>query len=379
LEPIVILGTGLAGYTVAREFRKHDRNSPLVMITADDGAFYSKPMLSNALASGKTPEQLVNKTADAMMRELSAEIFARTEVHAIHREARVVRHSRGTTGYSRLVLALGADPIRLPLTGDGAASVISVNNLADYGRFRAEITLKRRVAILGAGLIGCEFANDLAIAGHEVDVIDIAPQPLGRLLPPEPALALRDALENIGVRWHLGRTTQRVERTSNGLSLRFADGTRIDTDAVLSAIGLKPRTDLARAAGLAVNRGIIVDGLLRTSDASIFALGDCAEVQGSVLPFVLPIMHAARALAATLAGADRPLHYPAMPVAVKTPALPTIVCPPAAGIDGHWRSEHEPGGIASRFTDANDRLRGFALVGNAGSRKQQMLGEMQRG
>ena len=379
MDPIVILGTGLAGYTVAREFRKLERKTPLVLVTADDGAFYSKPMLSNALASGKTPQQLVNKTAEAMARELSADILSHTRVHAIESEGRIVRHSRGATGYSRLVLALGADPIRLPLAGDGAASVTSVNTLTDYHRFRAEIANRRRVAILGAGLIGCEFANDLAIAGHDVDVIDIAPQPLGRLLPPDPALALRDALERIGIRWHLGKSTQEVGRTDSGLTLRFSDGARIDTDAVLSAIGLKPRTDLARTAGLALNRGIVVDGFLRTSDARIFALGDCAEVQGTVLPYVLPIMHSARALAATLAGTDRPVHYPAMPVAVKTPALPTIVCPPAPGIDGNWQSEHEPGGIASRFTDARDRLRGFALVGSSSARKQRMLGEMQLG
>ena len=373
MEPIVIIGSGLAGYTLAREFRKLDRKTPLVMITADGGEFYSKPMLSNALAAGKTPAQLVNRPVEAMRQELAAEIVTRCEVQAIDPKSRTVRHSSGTTAYSRLVLALGADPIRLPLGGDGAAAVMSVNSLEDYARFRDSIAGKRSVAILGAGLIGCEFANDLASGGYEVDVIDIAPQPLGRLLPAEAAAVMRDALEEIGVRWHLGKATQAVERSDQGCSVVFSDGTRIDTDAVLSAIGLKPRTELARGAGLAVNRGIVVDRLLRSSDANIHALGDCAEVDGAVLPFVLPIMHAARALASTLAGREQPLRYPAMPVVVKTPALPTVVCPPPAGAAGAWHTEREPGGIASRFLDADGRLLGFALTGAESSRKQEML------
>lgn len=376
MDPVVIIGSGLAGYTLAREFRKLDRATPLAILTADDGGFYSKPMLSNALASGKTPQQLVNKPADAMRNELGAEILTRCEVVSIDPQSRVVRHSRGPTAYSRLALALGADPIRLPLEGGGSAGVMSVNNLDDYARFRQRIAGRRRVAVLGAGLIGCEFANDLAVGGYQVDVIDIAPQPLVRLLPAEAAVAMREALEQIGVRWHLGKLTRTVERSSAGLTLHFGDGTQIETDAVLSAIGLRPRIELARAAGLAVNRGIVVDRYLRTNDTNVHALGDCAEVEGAVLPFVLPIMNAARALAPTLAGRETTLRYPAMPVVVKTPALPTVVCPPPAGADGIWRSESESNGITSRFVDKDERLLGFALVGTASGKKQQLLNRM---
>jgi rubredoxin---NAD+ reductase len=377
MDPIVIIGSGLAGYTLARELRKLDRETPLVMLTADDGGFYSKPMLSNALAAGKSVGQLLNKPMDTMRQELAAEILARCDVRAIDTKTRTIRHSRGTSAYSRLVLALGADPIRLPLAGDGAPAVMSVNDLEDYARFRDAIAGRRRVAILGAGLIGCEFANDLASGGYEVDVIDIALQPLGRLLPPEAAAAVREALEKTGVRWHLGKTTGAVEKSSRGYRLVFSDGTHIETDAVLSAIGLKPRIELARAAGLAVNRGVVVDRFLRSSDPKVHALGDCAEVEGAVLPYVLPIMHAARALASTLAGRELPLRYPAMPVVVKTPALSTVVCPPPAGAAGAWRSEFGPDGIASRFFDPGDRVLGFALTGDAIGHKQRLLKEMQ--
>lgn len=375
-DPIVIAGSGLAGYTVARELRKLDRETPLVIVTADDGCFYSKPMLSNALAAGKSAAALAMKPAAAMAAELSADVLAGTVVESIDASGRCIGIAGRSIGYSKLVLALGADPIRLPLDGNGAADVLSVNDLAGYARFRERLQGRRRVAILGAGLIGCEFANDLVAGGHEADVIDIAAQPLGRLLPPEPAGALREALAAAGVRWHFGRRTVAVDRAGEGYRLRFGDGGGIDTDLVLSAIGLAPRTGLARAAGLAVNRGIVVDGTLRSSDPHIHALGDCAEFEGAVLPFVLPIMSAARVLAPVLAGQGASLRYPVMPVVVKTPAMPAVVCPPPAGCSGGWQVEAVSDGMVARFVGADGRMAGFALTSAATARRQQLLKEM---
>ena len=377
VAPIVIIGSGLAGYTLARELRKLDRATPLAVVTADEGSFYSKPMLSNALASGKSASDLALKTAVAMAAELNATVHAGTEAQAIDLSERRLRTSDGELGWSKLVLALGADPIRLPLSGDGAAAVLSVNDLRDYARFRTVLEGRKRVAILGAGLIGCEFANDLVLAGHAVEVADIAAQALGRLIPPEAAAGLRAALAAAGVRWHLGKKAVAVDRSGNALVLGFEDGTHIEADIVLSAVGLAPRTALARTAGVEVRRGIVVDRFLRSSDPDVYALGDCAEVEGQVLPFVMPIMHAARALASTLGGSDKALIYPPMPVAVKTPALPTVVCPPAPGAAGAWQIESETGGMLARYVDAADRLLGFALTGAATAHKNRLVKELQ--
>ncbi len=377
MAPIVIIGSGLAGYTLARELRKLDRDTPLALVTADDGSFYSKPMLSNALAAGKGAGGLALKTAAAMAAELNATLHAGTEVQAIDLVGRCLLSAAGGIAWSKLVFATGADPIRLPLAGEGAAAVLSVNDLGDYARFRAAIERGKRVAILGAGLIGCEFANDLVLAGHAVNVADIAAQALGRLLPPEAAAGLRDALAAAGVRWHLGKKAVAVDRSGTALVLRFEDGTHIETDVVLSAVGLAPRTALARAAGIEIKRGIVVDRFLRSSDADVYALGDCAEVEGQVLPFVMPIMHAARALASTLCGNEQAVIYPPMPVVVKTPALPTVVCPPAPGVAGAWQVEVEVGGMLARYVDAAGKLIGFALTGAAAAHKNRLLKEMQ--
>lgn len=372
MQPTVILGTGLAGYTLAREWRKLDATSPLTLVTRDDGSFYSKPVLSNALAQNKTADQIPLARAEQMAAQLKAAILTRTEVTAIDTAVRTVTAGGQALAYGRLVLACGADPIRVPLEGDATGEVLSVNDLGDYARLRERLAGRRRVALLGAGLIGCEFANDLAGAGYAVEVIDPAPQPLGRLLPPLAAAFLRAALETLGVRFHFGTTAAAVNRAAAGLEIRLADGAALDADLVLSAIGLRPRTALAQAAGLAVNRGIVTDPMLRTGAPEVYALGDCAEVAGFNLPFVMPIMQAARALARTLAGTPTAVHYPAMPVVVKTPACPTVVCPPPPGIDGEWREEPAADGVRALYHDRDGRLRGFALVGAAVKDKQTL-------
>ncbi|MDH4190228.1 MAG: FAD-dependent oxidoreductase [Betaproteobacteria bacterium] len=371
MHPIVILGSGLAGYTLARELRKLDTAVPLVMVSRDDASFYSKPMLSNALAAGRSAAQLAGSSAAQMSAQLSTRILAHTEVREIDIAARTVQAGNESITYAKLVLALGADPISLPLEGDAAGEVIRVNDLADYARFRTAIEGRKRIALLGAGLIGCEFANDLAAAGYAVEVIDPAPRPLGRLLPEAAGNRLRAALEDLGIGFHLGRTARALTRAGAGLRLELSDGSVIETDAVLSAIGLKPRTGLAVHAGIRVNRGIVTDRRLATSAADVYALGDCAEVDGQLLPFVMPIMHAARALAQTLAGTPTQVSYPAMPVVVKTPALPAVVCPPPA-VAGGWRVESDDAGIDARYEDDRGRLRGFALLGAATARKNAL-------
>ncbi|HEX9627368.1 MAG TPA: FAD-dependent oxidoreductase [Acidiferrobacterales bacterium] len=368
-EPIIILGTGLAGYSTARELRKLDGALPLLLITADDGRYYSKPMLSNGYAQGKDADSLAINSAAQMADQLKARVVTHARVEAIDTGARQVLAGGTRYGYAKLVLALGADPIRLPLRGDAADRVLSVNDLGDYARFRAAAAGAQRVAILGAGLIGCEFANDLIGAGIAVDVIDIAPQPLGRLMPAHAADDLRAALEALGVRWHFGTGVERVDAEGAALRLTLTNGQTLDSDVVLSAIGLKPRTALAAAAGLTVNRGIVTDAQLATGAPDVYALGDCAEVAGLSLPFVMPIMHASRALARTLAGTPTAVSYPAMPVVVKTPARATVVAPPPAGRAGQWREEVIPDGVRALYESPEGRLLGFALTGAATKEK----------
>ena len=381
-QPVVIIGSGLAGYTVAREFRKLDTETPVVILSEDHGGFYSKPMLSNAFAQKKSADSLLMKDAAKMAAEIKVEVKANSKVTAIDPQFKRLTVNGEVLSYSKLVLALGADPIRLPLQGNGAEAVLSVNDLDDYRRFRETVDGKKDIAILGAGLIGCEFANDLVGAGYNVHVIDLAPQLLGRLLPPESAAFIQRKLEEEGVVFHLGTTAQKVERIQNidqpgeQFSLSLANGESLVADVVLSAVGLRPRTALAASAGIKTNRGIVVNGLLQTNFEDIYALGDCAEVEGRVLPYVMPIMHAARALAPILIGNSTPVHYPAMPVAVKMPACPTVVSPPEFGAQGDWKVEGSIDGIKATFHHKDGQLLGFALMGAAVTEKATLTQQL---
>ena len=372
--PVVILGSGLAGYNVAREFRKLDKETPLVVVSRDHAGFYSKPMLSNALAGHKTAAALVMKPAEKMAAEINATIHPNASVRRIDTVAQSIELDDGRTlVYRDLVLALGADPIRLPLQGDAADAVLSVNDLDDYARFAERLEGVKRVAILGGGLIGCEFANDLVSRSIAPTVLDLADRPLSRLLPEGASARLRERLEAAGVVFRFGVGAARVDRIGNELQVTLSDGSTLISDLVLSAIGLRPRTALAKEAGLAVSRGVATDQRLATSAPHVYAVGDCAEVEGHSLPYVLPIMQQARALGATLAGTPTKLIYPAMAVTVKTPACPTVVCPPPAEAEGAWLVKTTDDACDARFIGLDGALLGFALLGAATTQRQTLV------
>jgi rubredoxin-NAD+ reductase len=156
----------------------------------------------------------------------------------------------------------------------------------------------------------------------------------------------------------------------------LTDGSSVDTDLVISAVGLRPRVQLAKDAGIVVNRGVVTDRELRTSAAHVFAFGDCAEVNGYVLPYVLPLMGAARALAKTLAGTPSAVSYGVMPVTVKTPACPVVVCPAPLGSQGAWQVEANGQNVKAVFTGQDGTPLGFALTGDAVSEKNALAKQM---
>jgi len=380
MHPIVIIGSGMAGYAVAREFRKLNPDHELVMICADDATNYAKPTLSNALVGKKAPENIALGDAAKMAAQLNMRIETHTWVKAIdataHELTVVKDQSEQKQAYSKLVLAVGAQPIRLAIAGDGSDDIHVVNNLNDYKAFRASLEKRedKRVVILGAGLIGCEFANDLQHTDHQVTVIDLAPQPLARLLPSHVADVFQQNLEETGINFVLGTTVEKVSKVENGDYLvTLANGQSVVADVVLSAVGLQPNASVAKESGVQIGRGILTNSQLETNLADIFAVGDCAEVNGTLLPYVMPIMQQARALAKTLNGETTAVHYPAMPVAVKTPAAPLTVLPAPANVDVTWDTEEFEDGMIAKATDTEGTLRGFVLLGATAAKQRLTL------
>lgn len=378
MDPIIIVGTGLAGYGTAREFRKHDKDTPLVLITRDDGASYYKPDLSEAHGKQAAPDALVKKDAEAMAEELNATIHAHRQVESIDPAARELSLNGETLKYHKLVLAFGADPIVLNLGGDALQAIHKVNNLADYRSFRSHLGDAKHIGIFGAGLIGCEFANDLISAGYHVSVFDPAGWPLSQLLPQECGRAVERELARAGVKWHLGHAAVAVHHANDQLQIVRDDDDSVYVDAVLSAVGLRAGIELAEAAGLETDKGILVDRTLATSDPHIYALGDCAEVDGHWRPYVGPLMQCARTLGKTLAGGegDTPgaVKYPTLPIIVKTHVCPVIVYPPVES-GGEWQVEGDSPNLEARCVNADGELIGFALTGDATNKRRDYLKE----
>ena len=388
MKPIIIIGAGMAGYTAARELRKLDKEVPITIITADDGGFYSKPMLSNAYAQKKLPAQLVTQSATQLATQIGATILTATTVSGIDTARKTIATSGGVLEYDKLVFAIGAQPIRLPLQGDAAGQVMSVNHVEDYARFRAmldatEAGRQARVMILGAGLIGCEFADDLAGGGHAVTLIDPNALPLAALAAPALSEGLQAALLARGVRLCLGTTATRIDQGEKGLTATLANGETVEADIVLSAVGLRPSTALAQAAGLKVNRGIVVDAYGQTSAPDVYALGDCAEYTQAdgatrILPYIAPLLNAGRAIAKTLTGTPTAIDLKPAAVIVKTPCYPLALVPPPQDAleNGRWQTTEESGRTVCRFIDEAGVLAGFGLSHHEATSRQVLMAEL---
>nr|WP_272885327.1 FAD-dependent oxidoreductase [Aliamphritea ceti] len=374
--PVVIVGSGFAGYTLAETLREKSPQKPIIVFTSDDGANYSKPGLSNALTRGKSAAQLVTETALQIEKRLNIRIYTRVQVERIDADAHLLHTDIGEQAYSKLILATGAAPIRLPLAGSGAADVLSVNDLGDYRVMRAQLEGAKKVCIIGNGLIGCEFANDLSNQGLNVTVVGLGDWAMQGLIPQQVGEQLQSKLAEQGVNWQLQDSVEIVDQADSGYLLTLTSGVKVEADLVISAVGLKPRTELAQTAGIDCNRGVKVNGGLRTNVADVYALGDCAELQGKVLPYIAPINFGVRALADCLLGRPTMAQYPYMPVVVKTPALPLTIQSPEVGSEGDWQTETTDDGMRSLFRDSAGMLKGFVLAGSCTSERQQWLDQL---
>lgn len=372
---VVVVGSGLAGFGVLRELRKLSPDSRLVLVTEEEGHFYSKPALSTALAKNKTAETLVTTPAEKIAANLDLDSRIGRQALGIDRSAKALLTDGGPIHYDSLVLATGASPVEPPIAGEAAHRAIAVNRLDHYDRFRREMPDGGRVLIMGSGLVGTEFANDLVTSGYKPVVVDMLALPLAQLVPPGVGEKVRDALQEKGVEWHLSRKVEAIDykHTDRGYLATLDDGTVVEADIVLSAVGLRPNVDLALEAGLNVDSGIKVDEYGRTSDPDIYAIGDCAQYQNGLAAFVTPIMAAARGIAPSALGDLTPIRFPPLSVQVKTTLFPINLLPPQAGIAGEWQVlEGGAEGDKHIFVDRDRIVRGYVLTQDKCAERMEM-------
>jgi rubredoxin-NAD+ reductase len=325
---VVIVGGGTAAWKTAEAIRATSQEISIALVSQCEAHRYDKPLLSVAMARNLSLSGLVKETGTAAAVRLQVALFSNTTAISIDTSRQVLRTTLGSIHYQHLVIAQGAQsfmPEHLP-----AEYCWRINHLSQYARFRDALgSTPRRVLVIGAGLIGAELTNDLALAEHHVMLVDIAPRPLARLLTQvEQAEALLKAWEPLPIEFLGDTEVLEVKRSAlQGYDVRFSHERRVTVDEIVVATGLKTCDRLANSAALAWNNGIVVDSTtLVTSAKGVYALGDCISIAGETSRFIEPIGRQARTIASLIVGDTLiPYQNQRVPVRIKTTSLPLTV------------------------------------------------------
>ena len=324
---VVIVGGGLAGWSVARALRAKDPDVPITLVSGDAADVYPKPALSLAFGQGRSARDLIASFGADVADDLSMRLVPHAFATAIDAPRKRLRTTRGAFDYDALVLAVGARPVDAPTLP--AELCWRINALDTWTKLHAVLSRgPARIVVVGAGLVGCELADDLAHAGHAVTVLDPASRPLAAWASPGESQTLLDGWRGLGVRFVPSSTITRVERRSIGgrgiTVVTCHDGDFHDADVVIAEIGLRLDTRLARTAGLDIDHGIAVDEhTFATSVDGVWAMGDCVSIGGSPCRFIEPIARQADAIAAAIL--DQPIEtraFKAPLVRLKTRSAP---------------------------------------------------------
>ncbi len=304
----LIIGGGMTGDAAVKGIRELDADGSIVMVSAEPNPPYSRPPLTKDLWKGKAEEKIWKKTS-----EQNADIFLNTKVKKIDPLAKSATLESGDKLlYDRLLLATGAVTNKFPFGGD---DVIYYRTYDDYKRLR-EITInKDRLVVIGGGFIGSEIAAALAMNGKKVTMIFPTAGIGDTIFPTELSVFVTDYYKNKGVNLMSSDTVIGMKRKNGSFELTTGKGARVDADAVIGGIGVRPDTALAEASGVMVNNGIMVDEFLRTSQPSIFAAGDAANFYNPSLDKRIRVEHEdnankmGRHAGRVMAGSEEPYHH----------------------------------------------------------------------
>lgn len=302
-EPLVIVGNGMAAARLVDELAKVALGRYAVAVIGDEPRLaYNRVLLSSVLA-GETASHDIELRPASWWRDRGVTLkygCRATEIDAGRRELKIANEE--SIHFSKLVLATGSTPLRLNVPGAGLEGVHTFRDSRDVDLLLTLATGKKRVVVVGGGLLGLEAAYGLAKAGARVTLIHLMDRLMERQLDAPAAELLKTLVERKGIKILLNANTATLHGETHVEAIELVDGRRIDTDAVIFAAGIRPNTALAKEAGIAVNRGIVVDDVMQTGTADIFALGECAEHRGTCYGLVEPAYEQARVLAQHLAG-----------------------------------------------------------------------------
>ena len=303
---IAIVGGGIAGQALCEALRERDPDVPLALVCGEDCLPYDRVRLSEILVSGEDPAALGLRPAE-WYADRRVEVLTGRQVTALDPDARAVELDDGERRtFDRVALCTGSQPMMPPIPGLDKPGVIPFRGPQDCETIRAAAAGGARVAVIGGGLLGLEAAYGVASQGCPVTVVHLMDRLMERQLDAGAAAMLAPAMESLGVTVLLEHATQEVLGNGHVTGLRFATGDELDADLVVVSVGITPEVALARDAGLAVERGIVVDDRMCTSEESVVAVGECAQHAGAVYGLVAPIYDQAKVAADTLLGLEGP-------------------------------------------------------------------------
>lgn len=307
-EPLVIVGNGMAAARLVDELARTALGRYAVAVIGEEPRLaYNRVLLSSVLA-GETGSHEIELRPAEWWRHRGVTVrygYRVTEIDTGRRELKIAGEE--SMEYSKLVLATGSTPLRLNVPGADLAGVHTFRDTRDVDLLLTLAAAKKRVVVVGGGLLGLEAAYGLAKAGAPVTLLHLMDRLMERQLDPPAADLLKTLVERKGIRILLNASTKCIHGEGHVEAVELADGSRIEADAVIFAAGIKPNVALAKEAGIAVNRGVVVNDVMQTSSSDIFALGECAEHRGTCYGLVEPAYEQARVLARHLAG--RPAAY----------------------------------------------------------------------
>lgn len=356
---ILIVGSGFAARQLVKNLRRLNSDVPIRLIAADSCDEYNKPELSHVISQNQTADALTRQTCGSFAEQFQLTLHPNTRITDIDTQHKRVCSGEQSWQYDKLVLAVGASAIVPPVTGNEL--MLTLNSQQEYRDGELTLLQAQRVLILGGGLIGCELAMDMCRAGKQVTLVDRSGSLLSALMPIEASSRLQHCLQQMGVEVLLNQQLSALIQQDGSIQATLGNGRQLSVDAAIASVGLRPNVGLARQANLQVDRGIRVNNRLQTSQIDVYALGDCAEIDGQLLPFLQPIQFSAMALAKNLLGAEEGVKLPAMLVKVKTPNLPLHLAGETHRQDLSWNIVAEQQGMIAKGFDRQQQLRAFIV------------------
>jgi nitrite reductase (NADH) large subunit len=375
MERLVVVGNGMAGMACVEQILRHKPQFGITVFGDETHLNYNRIQLSSVLAGEKDADEIVLNSLDWYL-ENDIDLRLGVRIRSVDTAARTVTGDDGSvTSYDKLLLATGSSALIPPIAGSGKDGVFCFRNLNDTQGMLERVQPGLKTVVIGGGLLGLEAARGLQLRGADVTVVHLMSSLMERQLDPAGSKYLLEKIEGMGVKVLLSHSTTAILGDDRAEGISFVNGYRMEADLVVIAVGIRPNVELARAAGLTVNRGIVVNDYLETSDPNVFAVGECVEHNGVVYGLVAPLYEQGRVLAATITGNRGPRYEGSIPEArlkiMGVDVFSAGFVQDAAGVEA-VRYEDPALGIYKKLTLKDGRLAGVILIGDLSDSRRYM-------